>query len=121
MYDGEIVETKLLWAFGNFSRFVRPGMVRIEASVQNDLSLPEQARDLQVAAFKDNSRSELVLVLINHQEKERKLSIGGIAAPKNKVTMYVTDESRDLEKITVHVDEITMPKRSVSTLIVNID
>ena len=51
-FDGEITETKLLWAMGNYSRFVRPDMVRIDANIDNDLSLVEQATDLQVAAFK---------------------------------------------------------------------
>ena len=36
MEDGRAVDSKLLWTFGNFSRFVRPGAVRHEITVRND-------------------------------------------------------------------------------------
>ena len=38
MHDGVVRESKLLWTLGNYSRFVRPGMVRVKCDVE-----PEQS------------------------------------------------------------------------------
>lgn len=48
--DGEFHDSKLLWALGNYSLFVRPGMLRIDVPNQNDL---EAANDVMLTAYKD--------------------------------------------------------------------
>src|SRR5690606_9706537 len=40
--DGIVSDSKQLWAFGNFARFVRPGMKRIAVSVEG-INGPEEA------------------------------------------------------------------------------
>lgn len=116
MYDGNVTETKLLWALGNFSRFVRPGMVRIDTQLDNDLSLVEQATDLQVSAYKQLETGELVLVFINHTKTDKKVKLERVK--DNAGFLYVTDDSRDLEKEVVNPGEFSVPARSVSTLVV---
>jgi len=32
-----IIQSKLLWAFGNFSRFIRPGMIRVKLDGADDI------------------------------------------------------------------------------------
>ena len=115
--DGEIVETKLLWAMGNFSRFVRPGMYRIEVRIDNELDLVEQAKDLQITGFKDDN-GKIVLVFINHTESDRSVYLGGKEHLSEDVEMYVTDKSRDLERSEVTIENLIIPKRSVSTVII---
>nr|WP_319509503.1 glycoside hydrolase [uncultured Draconibacterium sp.] len=116
-YDGNITETKLLWALGNYSRFVRPGMVRINARINNGLSLVEQATDLQVSAYKDKTGDKTVLVLINHSNLDKRIAINGLKSAD--VEMYITDHKRDLEKSSVELDHLIIPQQSVSTLVVN--
>lgn len=115
MYDGHITETKLLWALGNFSRFVRPGMVRIDLQLDNDLSLLEQATDMQVSAFKSFSNGNVVLVFINHKQEDKSIKLDGINS--GSAELYVTDKTRNLEKIPVQLTNLTIPQRSVSTLV----
>jgi len=116
-YDGEIIETKLLWAMGNFSRFVRPGMQRIEVKIDNDLDLVEQAKDVQVAGFRDDNNN-LVLVFINHTELDRWIHLDGLDQFSKELEIYVTDKSRSLEKSIANLEKLVIPKRSVSTVII---
>jgi len=116
-YDGEIIETKLLWAMGNFSRFVRPGMQRIEVKIDNDLDLVEQAKDVQVAGFRDDNNN-LVLVFINHTELDRWIHLDGLDQFSKELEIYVTDKSRSLEKSIANIEKLVIPKRSVSTVII---
>lgn len=117
MFDGNITETKLLWAMGNFSRFVRPGMVRINATFENDLSLLDQATGLQVSAYKDFDSGKTVLVFINHKSNAEQVKLNGLKATTGE--LYVTDETRSLDKIDVKLSELSVPGRSVSTLVIN--
>ncbi len=116
-YDGNITETKLLWAFGNFSRFVRPGMKRIEVKIDNQLDLVEQAKDVQVAGFKDND-GNIVLVFINHTESDRRFRFDGLAHFSEEAEIYVTDKTRSLERSNASIEKLVIPKRSVSTVII---
>jgi len=117
-FDGQITETKLLWAMGNYSRFVRPGMIRIDAKIENGLALEEQGTDLQVAAFKDPLKSKQVLVFMNYTEKDKSINLQGSGLDTNQAALYVTDAVRDLEKEEVQLNKLIIPKQSVSTLVI---
>lgn len=103
-YDGEVRESKLLWAFGNFSRFVTPGMTRIEARVDN--------QEVAVSAFKEEEKC--VMVLINYSQKAQKLTL-----PKEfqAETSFLTDQKNSLDQMQISNGAIKVPKRSVMTLI----
>ena len=115
IFDGNVTETKLVWTLGNFSRFVRPGMVRIEVKLDNDLSLLEQASDLQVSAFKDFKDGTMVLVFINHKEEDKSVSLDGINM--SRADLYITDQTRNLKRSPVLSTDLRIPKRSISTLV----
>ncbi len=102
--DGEVRDSKLLWAFGNFSRFVTPGMTRIESAVEND--------NIAVAAFKEGDK--VVMVLINYDQDAHKLTF-----PKGfqAETGYLTDEKNSLDLMKVGSSSVKLPKRSVTTII----
>lgn len=116
MYDGNVTETKLLWALGNYSRFVRPGMVRIDAHLDNDLSLVEQATDLQVSAYKHPETGKIVVVFINHTSNDKSVKVE--KRKSSEGLLYVTDEMRNLVKEHVNTSQFPIPKRSVSTLVI---
>ena len=102
-YDGEetLTLTKRLFAFGNFSRFVRPGAVRLETEGAGSAAL----------AFSQNGETALVLR-------------NGAASPESVRTnlsgpgvLWVTDETRDLAPTPVaDRGAFTLPPRSVCTL-----
>lgn len=114
-FDGNVTETKLLWALGNFSRFVRPGMVRIDVQINNGLSLAEQAVDLQVSAYKNTGNGKTVLVFINHKTEDRPVTLKGVKAKTAK--LYVTNKTKNLDRIAVDLKRLVIPQRSVATLV----
>ena len=94
--------TKRYYAFGNFSKFIRPGSRRIEVSTGTDLS--------SVAFEKDE---KYTVVVMNRGKNETELTL-----PCEKATAYITDESRDLEE-TQTGSVFTMPRKSVVTFIID--
>jgi O-glycosyl hydrolase len=87
--------TRRLWAMGNFSRFIRPGFVRVDASAPfTDLM------NMQSVAFKgvgDSGKEELVIVLTNREdEKTFRLDIKGEKGYDN-YEIFTTTEEKDLE------------------------
>ncbi len=112
--DGEIRTSKLLWAFGNYSLFVRPGMVRIGAGFLNRNQTPvEEARDLMVSAYEDKRTGTRVVVFVNCGKEER-----AVAIPEGRrVEVYVTDETSDLQRQAASPGAIGIPRRSVVTAV----
>lgn len=108
--DGELRESKLLWAMGNYARFIRPGMLRIAADLEGT------GDSLQVSAYKNAKQA--VIVINNHETQ----SIA-IAAPAGFETeaMYVTDDKRNLERVRFGKKKLKIPARSVVTLVGTID
>ena len=108
--------TKRLWAMGNFSRFVRPGYMRIECSLDNP--------DIELSAFKGRNGEEaekLVIVLINKKDNEYKISTDNFGKWSNG-NIYVTDKGRELEQteeITENTKECILPPKSVVTIVLN--
>ena len=61
-------DSRLLWAMGNYSRFVRPGAVRYEVEG------PEDPYGLMVSAYR-NTDGSWAVVAINYSEKEQPFSL----------------------------------------------
>jgi len=113
-YDGQFQESKLLWAFGNYSRFIRPGMVRIEASNLTYPDPSEAAQNVMISAFRDPVSGKIVLVAVNLTGEDKKLSIEGVK--NGGWTGYLTSNSANLEKQKVG-KRIVIPSKAVMTLI----
>jgi len=109
-YNGEVRESKLLWVLGNYSRFVRPGMVRVKCELSEQQS-PENG--ILVSAYKDPVGQSIVTVLINLSEEERKAHMG----EEGSVSTYITDKSRNMGYLSQHANAIILPPRSVVTVV----
>jgi O-glycosyl hydrolase len=118
--DGFYRESKLLWALGNFSRFIRPGMVRVEAGFKHANTANDQVEKLMVSAFKDKQEKDLVLVFVNYSKKEQKVSVNqlgsGFHLASPVADAYVTSENANLQKSTMNATNALIPPRSVVTL-----
>lgn len=90
--DGSFRTSKMLWSFGNFSTFIRPGAVRIGVSASSEHP------DLLVSAYK-NTGGEVVTVLINSGtapvKVELDVPIGNFSSSKQ----YETSATRDLQPV----------------------
>lgn len=115
--DGTIRETKILWAFGNFSYFVKPGMVRVQIADQNFTSA---STDVMLTAYKDVTSKKLVVVAVNYSKSTRtyKLNLSGGVLKDNQLIPYTTSDVLSLKKGTaVKGDNIVIAPRSVVTFV----
>ncbi|WP_207423811.1 glycoside hydrolase [Desertivirga brevis] len=119
--DGEFAITKNLWALGNYSRFIRPGMKRVSISRSDNMPELKQAQDLMVTAY-TGGKDKLVMVAINYTGQSRpvKLNASNFGALKTYRT-YTTSAGSDLEASPVKkvTPSIILEPRSVTTIILN--
>lgn len=111
--DGVIHDSKILWALGNYSRFVRPNMVRVEVELDDYRDLESQYNDVMLSAFKDEITSEIVIVAINYSQEPRSLDIPGLFTER----IYVTSKNKNLETVRKTCRGISLEARSISTII----
>jgi glucuronoarabinoxylan endo-1,4-beta-xylanase len=104
---------KRLWAIGNFSRFVRPGFVRIDAT-----ATPQSG--ILVSAYKQTSSGNFAIVVINRNASSvsQEFSLAGFTS--SSVTPWITSASLNLsQQASVSVSEssftFTLPADSITT------
>lgn len=116
--DGVVLDSKQLWAFGNYARFIRPGMKRVDLTVQGLTDPLIAANALMVSAYKDAAKKQLVLVMINPKTTERSVRLegSGLTIKGNTLNAYTTNATSNLKKTVVSVNDINIPARSVVTL-----
>ena len=84
--DGRVEDSKLMWALGNYSRFIRPGAVRLSVSAfdQTNTFIPDGDTDqqgLMCSAYK-NVDGTYVIVVINYANEENLLPVGKVKSGK---------------------------------------
>ena len=77
--------SKRLWAYGNYSRFIRPDAVRFMAGTYDS--------DLKVVAFR-NTDGSIIVVVNSHGSSSKTTTIEGISG--GTYTANVTDNSNNL-------------------------
>ncbi|GAB4016936.1 glycoside hydrolase family 30 protein [Spirosoma koreense] len=115
--DGQVLDSKQLWAFGNFARFVRPGMQRIGVRIGATSNPVEEAGQCMISAYKDVSRKQVVLVCINMTDRPASFPVQGLALRNNQFARYVTSATKTLEKAIVSANQLQLEPRSVTTLV----
>lgn len=114
--DQSIIESKLLWAFGNYSRFIRPGYTRIQMTGANNKF------GLMGSAYVAPDDKTLVLVFINaaSSSKDISLNLSGLPwIPEYEAYLTSDTPGDDLRNLGIIDSEtpITIPGQSVVTLI----
>jgi len=107
--------TRRAYTLGNWSRFVRPGFVRVDAT-------PDPQYGVFVSAFVDPTSGRVVIVAINQNtvDAEQVFSISGSVLPA--VTPWITSADLALEPaaavpIADATFTFTLPGRSVTTFV----
>lgn len=116
LMDGKEL-TRRAWVLGNWSRFVRPGFVRVEAT-------PSPQNGVSASAFSDAGTRRLVMVLVNTRglDLPQDVSIANGRLPAT-FTVWTTSEALALRQsgsLAVSSDgtfTATLPARSVTTLV----
>jgi O-glycosyl hydrolase len=111
---------KRLWGYGNYSKFIRPGYQRVEVA---DSTLKE-FKPVAFTGTNDEGKKELVLVVINESDANKKLllDIQG-AVEYTDISVYETSESSNLDRITNEKygvgDAVEVGKQSITTIILS--
>lgn len=116
-FDGNIRETKILWALGNFSFFVKPGMQRVQIP---ELDNERATKDVMLTAYKDEVAKKLVIVAVNVSSSARtyNLNLSGGSLVNNTLTPYTTSETTNLKKgIDVTATNFEIPAKAVVTYV----
>jgi O-glycosyl hydrolase len=120
--DGDFTPTKNLWALGNYSRFVRPGMQRVYVERSDGLTDAQTGQDIMASAF-TNKQKQLVIVLINYtnMNRELQLNLKNFKLTKQYKT-YITsaDAADNMKASVINSRQSTLVKaRSVTTIVLN--
>ncbi len=124
-----VLDSKMLWALGNYSRFVRPGDVRV--ALTGDSAAAQQSHDRRPAtrpatrsaapegllgsAYLDPRTGRLVVVYVNDGPAARvELTIPG---PPRRRTTYTTSATDSLTPRPAPAGPIDLPARSIVTVV----
>ncbi len=109
--ETQVIETtKRLWTMGHFSRFVRPGAVRVAADTD--------AAELRVSAFLSQNEDQLAIVLINNGEDAQTLRPTLTGHAIESLRAYVTTSDLDLAPLNdISLDQVETPGLSITTLV----
>lgn len=120
--NGTVEDTKLLWALGHYSRFIRPGYVRVNNTADKlDISLPT---GLMVSSYLGAADGKLVTVVVNYGNIDTAFKIAADGKTISGIRPYITssnaaDDLRPLTAVTAD-STITIPKKSILTLVSDI-
>ena len=115
-----IYPARLLWVLGNFSRFVRPGMQRVDTQGAN-----HDIHGLMASAFKDDRSRRVVVVYINMEDALRRVNLTFASAAGRRrptsITPYITsdrvgDELKRYDQLGAEV-VVDVPAKSVVSLV----
>ena len=121
--DGNFYDSKILWALGNFSRFIRPGMKRVAVSRSDGASPRDTIEGLLVSAYYDNDHHRVVLVFVNYQSQNVPVKLQFADAPRGNsirtLTPYITSSVENLTacKEVSMQRPLLIPKRSIVTFV----
>jgi len=119
--DGNIYESKLLWALGNYSFFIKEGFQRIDISRSDRQSVEQSINGLLVSAYRSVNGSKMVAVIVNQRDLTIPLNfkIDGKTSFKGK--KYITSGQREdnlAYRGEVQQEEIIdVPARSIVTVV----
>jgi O-glycosyl hydrolase len=121
--DGNYDDSKMLWAVGNFARFIRPGMKQIGLT-RSDTSPPENNLEgLMVSSYYNTFNNAVVTVFVNRANQNKRVNLNYQnllpAKPINYVVPYVTSSTDDLAAYAaLNVgDTLEIPSKSIVTVV----
>jgi O-glycosyl hydrolase len=116
--DGIVYKSKMLWALGNYSRFVRPGMIRVDASLSGIADATAAATSLMISVYKNPTTKELVVVVINMGTTDDKIKLNGINFASGTLKTYTTDNNKELQFSTSNATaNLNIGARSIVTFV----
>jgi O-glycosyl hydrolase len=108
---GAVMPAKRLYVLGQYSRFIRPGWVRVGTD-------EEPAKGLYVSAYRSGDKARFAVVMVNESEEGRAVTLAVEGSGASTYEVYRTSEAEDLEQVSSgkKVGKIYIAPRSVTTL-----
>jgi len=125
LIDGTFTDSKLLWALGNYSRFIRPGAVRLGVTAYNKKGKPVKEGEtdpyaLMVSAYENKDKTPVVVV-INYQDIQKEFTLQWEGGKIRKWIPYITSDSTNnnltLQETLNYGKKIIIPARSIITFV----
>jgi O-glycosyl hydrolase len=117
--DGTYEANKLLWALGNYSRFVKPDMVRFEV-IDPDYNDETSVENFMISGYKNTNTNEIVLVCVNNTDANREISFENYGVDFEVVDdsfdKYVTSGTTNLRKSKSPIESLSISSKSIVTL-----
>ena len=123
MKSGTVIDSKLLWALGNYSRFVRSGAVRYEMQAEDEdghsvASGCDDVRGVMCSAYK-NKDGRWAVVAINYSESSKPFNLSIKDGKNGRWTAYRTSDisAESLAPAGTTDGLTTLPPRSITTFV----
>lgn len=116
--DGKIEDSKMLWALGHYSRFIRPDYKRVD--VVSETMNVSNAKGIMASAFVHEADKKLVIVIVNYAFTDTSFAINTEDGEVDSWHGYVTSnkEEENLKYMgEITTDTVQVPKRSIVTLV----
>lgn len=104
-FEADLYDSKTLWALGNYSQFVRPGMKRFDAAIDQPKCL--------ISGFKDQNST--VLVVINSGD-EFNLNLSNFTY-NHTLSSYTTSTTQNLKHQNIDSSQVRLSANSITTLV----
>lgn len=123
--DGTFTDSKLMWALGNYSRFIRPGAIRLGVSAFNSKGKQVYEGDtdpyaLMVSAYRNRDETPVVVV-INYENKAKEFDLVWNGDKLTKWESYLTSDlpncNLTLQQKVKFGNKMSIPARSIITYI----
>lgn len=114
MKSGYAVDSRLMWALGNYSRFVRPGATRYEVSSSTNFD----PYGVMCSAYR-NSNGQWVAVVINYSNQTQDFSLRLSNQQSVEWQMYRTSDvsGETLKPVGKTTGKQSLPPRSITTFV----
>ncbi len=121
--NGNFYDSKILWALGNFSRFIRPGMKRVAVWRSDGASPRDTVEGLLVSAYYDNDHHRVVIVFVNYQSQNVPVKLRFANTPhEDSIRALIPYITNSVESLTACKEVSTqrillIPSRSIVTFV----
>jgi hypothetical protein len=125
--NGNYYQSKMLWAMGNFSRFVRPGMKRIAIQRSDNAQPRDVVEDLMISSFYNEHNNVIATICVNWSDQDKTLQLNYLNLPADRTVNYVVPyvtagNDMAVDSLTAYSvlspgQTILIPARSVVTLV----
>ncbi|MHA4896646.1 glycoside hydrolase [Pedobacter sp. PWIIR3] len=109
--DGNFYPSKMFWALGNYSRFIKPGAIRVDvkSAEASPLKTP-----IHTSAFRNGKT--ISLVLVNSNFEDITVNINSADGKIKFLSSNTTSATEDLKMAKITSGKILLPQRSIVTL-----